>query len=105
MIQTGETNAPITVNRQEGAMGQTPDRTIDDWQETSGAVTAEVEKLQKHLDAERQHVQTLNADLAAKQCEVGGSEQCEVSGICLLCQDEKDRGRDRWGGCQTVRGE
>ena len=72
---TERSNVPIPGSTQEGELDQTPDRTVDDWQESSAAVTAEVEQLRKQLLEERQQVETLNADNAAIQLEVS-SDQC-----------------------------
>jgi molecular chaperone GrpE (heat shock protein) len=51
-------------------MGQTPYQTADDWQGQSAAVTAEAEEFKKQLQAERQQVQSLQAEIAAKDLEV-----------------------------------
>ena len=85
---TETSNVPIPGSAQEGQLGQTPDHTADDWQESSAAVTAEVEQLRKQLAAERQQVEMLKADNATIQLQVN-FDQCVGDVIrdttCELC--------------------
>lgn len=69
--QTEDTQMPISGNNgQEGSMGRTPNATIDDWQETSAVITAEVEQLHRQLEEEKLKGEKLNADLAARELEI-----------------------------------
>ena len=57
-------------NNEEGAVGQISNLSALDWQNQSGAVTAEVEQLRKQHKNDKQNIESLNTDLAAKNVEV-----------------------------------
>nr|QNL15273.1 inhibitor of nuclear factor kappa-B kinase subunit gamma [Littorina littorea] len=89
-----EVNVPIPGNTGEGAMGRTPDRTVDDWQETSAAVTAEVEQLRKQLEQEKQQVEGLNAEIAAYHLEISqlkGQVELQKSELDSMQSRHEDR--------------
>ncbi|KAL8559163.1 hypothetical protein ACOMHN_048410 [Nucella lapillus] len=70
---TEDTPTPMPIsgnNGQDGSMGRTPNATIDDWQETSAVVTAEVEQLRRQLEEFKEREDKLCADLAARELEI-----------------------------------
>ncbi|XP_076447760.1 uncharacterized protein LOC143284710 [Babylonia areolata] len=91
------TKMPISGNNsQDGSMGRTPNATIDDWQETSAVVTAEVEQLRKQLEEGKQKEEKLQADLAAKELEISqlqGQIHLQTSELTHLQAQHEERVR------------